>query len=64
MQTTLVNVFKIKPAKVQINLALYMVTVILSNRKNIACWVDKLDTYFIVADDTIIFLRMLLNVYL
>ena len=31
MQTTLVNVFKIKPVKVQINLALFMVTAILSN---------------------------------
>ena len=31
MHKTLVNVFKINPAKVQINLDLYMVTVILSN---------------------------------
>lgn len=40
-----------------------MVTVVLSNYKNIACWINEIDTYIIVADDTIMFSKMLLNVF-
>lgn len=40
-----------------------MVTVILSHYKNIACWINEIDTYIIVADDTIMFSKMLLNVF-